>query len=813
MAWQIFYIFAKNFFRMKKALLISFLLLLNFSFSDAQDDSKSDDEDKKSAANLTYQERKDIQNNLEEGGSIPGDDELKAMGASSAQIQLLNDARNQNQNTNGEPVTKPNPVPRARQQDADEKVTPKNSAPRIKPSKIFGQNVFRNRNISSFDRIASARAPDNYIISAADQISISVWGFSDFNSVFEVDKEGYISLKETGRIYLKGLRFLDAKALIERKFSTFLDLKNSKIDISLASARVITVNVVGDVISPGSYTIPATSTAFNAITIANGTSDVGSVRNIYIRRGGKTIRTLDVYEFLFNPNNNEDFFLENNDYILVTPIHKVVSVNGAVKRPDSYELIENEGMVDLITYSGGIEPSGSTNLLVKRIKNGKYFYIDVNYDSLKIQKKNFPLENGDVITVKPIPEMPEGFIDITGSVRVPGKYEFIPGEKLSDLVMRAQGFLEEAFLAKAFIVRRKEDFSAKYISVNLQDLIQNKASKSNIELFPYDVVNIYSKNKFIDPYNITIYGSVRNPSSYLYGENLTLKDAIFLAGGFEKEAANNRIEISRLSNIGNGSEDSSRVIVFSTSVSFDLTLEKSAEDFKLHPFDQIFIRTMANFSYQKNITISGEVVYPGYYSLTNTNERLFDIIKRAGGLTEFAFPEGAKLIRYDQKIGPLFLDLTAKDIKKNSINNIYNYVLKEGDEINIPQINQLIAIRGAVNYPAIDVIGQINAPYTKGRHAKYYINNFGVGFAKGAQKRKTIVIQPGGFINKTVSLGVVNLYPKIKTGAIIVTKYKPDKKNKDKKKSEPVDWNKAIEHLTVKLTGILALYLLFQQIK
>jgi hypothetical protein len=307
-----------------------------------------------------------------------------------------------------------------------------------------------------------------------------------------------------------------------------------------------------------------------------------------------------------------------------------------------------------------------------------------------------------------------------------------------------------------------------------------------------------------------VFGSIRNPGRYLFGQGLTLKDAIYLAGGFKKEAANNRIEVSRLSNIGKGSTDTSRVIALSASIAYDLSLDSKSADFQLQPFDQIFIRKLANFEYQQNVYLSGEVLFPGMYSKIDKNEKLFDLIARAGGFTDYAFPEATLLYRTQDNIGYLFLDLKREDLTNS--NSESNYVLQEGDTITIPRINEWVSVRGAVNYPGIDSIGQINAPFFKGRHARYYITNYGIGFAKGAERWKTYVIVPGGFIKRTHSIGIVKFYPKVRQGSTIVTVYRQSKDKKDKKQSEPINWNKTIENVTIKATAILTIWLLITQI-
>ena len=745
---------------------------------------------------------------------IPSESTLRQMGVSEDQIQLLMSIKNQaNGGSQSSTVTskdsalKTPPI----RIDSLRKVSVRDTTKLLKPAAIYGQDYFRNRTIQSFDMLGITGAPEHYILSSGDQLSVSVWGYSDYNNTFVVDAEGFITSRETGRIYLKGIKLSDARKLLKSRFSAVMDLDNSQFSVVLTASRIINVNIVGEVYSPGSYSIPALSSAFNALTIANGTTDIGSVRKIYIRRGGKTIRTLDLYDYLMNPSSDQDFFLENNDYIIIPPADKVVNMTGEVRRPFSYELLDGEGLREVVKYAGGIKATGFLkSIQVKRVDGERTFYLDLNYDSLLAAKKSAPLLDGDSVLVKFIPNYPEGFVDVTGAVRVPGRYALKKNERIADLLKEAQGITDETYVARAYLIRRKQDLTREYISFNLEELLANDRSASNVELQSYDIVQIFSKTRFMDPDSITIFGSVRNPGRYLFGDGLSLKDVIYLSGGFRKEAANNKIEVSRLSNIGKGSTDTSRVIALSSSIAYDLSIDDKVAEFKLQPFDQIFIRRLANFEYQQNVYIEGEVLFPGLYSKVSKDEKLFDVIARAGGLTNYAFPEATRLHRAQDNIGYLFLDLKREDLDNPKSES--NYVLQEGDTITIPRINELVAVKGAIRYPGIDSIGQINAPFFKGRSARYYIGNYGIGFAKGAARSKTYVVLPGGFIKRTVSLGVVKFYPKVRQGSTVVAVYKLDKDKKEKKQAEPVNWNKTIENLTIKATAVLTIWLLITQI-
>jgi protein involved in polysaccharide export with SLBB domain len=741
---------------------------------------------------------------------IPAEDELKKLGATPEEIKSIMEYKNKTsapsattESTTIIPTQKTEieTVPVMQQQAVQ-----LNENEQSVPIKIYGQDFFRNRNMKFYEKASDAKASDNYILAGGDEISISVWGYSSYNEIFKLESDGSIKPTETGRIYLKGLKFNDAKALIINRFGQVFDLGNSKIDITLVYSRVINVNIVGEVVNPGSYSISAINTAFNALVAASGTTEIGSVRKIYVKRAGKTIKTLDVYQYLLNPDSNEDFYLEDNDYIFVPLVEKIVAVSGGIKRPHNYELIENEDLETLIQYAGGLSSSAySQSVQIKRIENNRTFITDVNLDSLITNKKNFELHDGDLVSVKTISGKEENFVDVDGEVRIPGRYELKKADKIYDLIMKAEGVLNETYLERAYLIRQKNDLSKEYISINLGNILKDQNSPENLFLQKYDLLSVFSKSRFIDYDSISVTGFVRVPQNYLYGAGMTIKDAIYLAGGFKTEAANNRIEVSRVTNLV---DTSKRVIILQAEIEKDLSLPDKVSDFKLQPYDIIFVRKIAQFSYQENVVIEGEVNYPGVYTIKE-NERLTDLIERAGGLTPFAFLEGAKLQRSEKNIGYVLLDL--KKVMKRSTSN-FNYLLKSGDNIFIPKTNELVAIKGAINYPDINRINQISAPLFKHKRAGFYINQYGGGFAKKAAKGKTYVMEPNGFVKTTFNLAFIHVYPKVKIGSVIYTQYKEEKEKSKKKEKEPLDWNKVIENTTVKITGVLTLWILINQV-
>ena len=619
-----------------------------------------------------------------------------------------------------------------------------------------------------------------------------------------MDNNGAIHPKLLGRMYLKGLSLEKARSLLKRRFGSIFDLSSSQIDITLTYSRVITTNIVGEVERPGSYTISAVNTDFNALMASGGVSDIGSVREIYVKRKGKIVRKLDVYEFLMDPKGDYDFFLENDDYIFIPVIGRTVTVVGEVKREHTYELIEEEHLTKLIDFAGGLTSAAyTTNIQIKRYLDSEEILIDLSLDSLTRNNLDFELQDGDHVIIHKIPEGITNYVEIIGAVKLPGKYQLKEGQKISDVINIAERILYNTYLPRGYVVRINEDLSIQYIPFNLGSVMSNMNSGENIRLQSFDLINIYAKDDFKDDFNISIEGAVRIPGVYPFGNGLKLKDVLYFGGGLKHGAANNRIEISRILNFNDAVNQAlpTRITVLTVQVDFNLNIDDDAAAFELQPFDQIFVRTTPEFEFQRNVTISGEILYAGTYSLLSKEERLSDVIARAGGVTDWAFLEGATLFRVDNEAGYLFMDVKKVLTHQNTKTN---YILKEGDIIVIPKINELIMIAGEIEYPGTDVI---NAPYHKNRCARFYIRKYGAGFTKDAKKRKTYVVLPGGFVKNTTGFGLFNIYPRVKKGSTIVVVKKVKREKEDKEKVE-IDWNVFIEKTTVKITGLLTLYFL-----
>lgn len=747
---------------------------------------------------------------------------------------------------------------------------------------VYGQQIFRNQTLEVYRSADNIKPPNTYVLGPGDEIIVAVFGRSQAEFAFTINEEGFIKPTGGSRIYLKGLTLEKAKRLVQKRFSQYYSFTPEQFALTVNAARTITVNIFGEVEGYGSFTISAINTAFNALVAAGGPTNIGTVRKIKIIRG-KEVKILDVYDFLFDPTVQYDFFLQNNDIIQVPVSEKVVDIMGAVKRPLRYELIEREDLVDLIRYAGGLDVNAYLkNIQVNRIVGGQRIIIDVDLEKIIAQNSGFALENGDVVQVRTIGARLENYAEIDGAVEYPGKYELKNGMRLSDLVTRGT-LREDARTDNAFILRENTNSTVQLIKVNLVDLqigsaadlvlqrrdklvvysqrtftdaqsvtingavrrpatygfnidlrladlvdqsgglnpdatefayltrtnpnnsdfleyiridiqqaVADPSSAANIKLEPEDKILIMSKRVFSDEYQIRVSGSVRNPGSYQYAPSLNLNDVLTLAGGLELSAAANRIDIFRV--VLNENEPT-QTVVATVKVDKNLNIITGSE-ISLEPFDIVVVRNVPDFELQETIVLNGEVRYPGVYALIAKNEKLIDVIKRAGGLTSEAFPEGAQLYRTNEDIGVVLLEL---DQALKSSNSRFNYIMKDGDNITIPKSKDLVTINlkgtlAAELYPDKMLNrGQLSVAYVSGKKADWYLKKYAAGLdrTKRARKRLVTVELPNGHVEDATLLVFT---PKVKKGSKINVGMKPKKAEKpEKEKGEKIDWNSVIK--------------------
>jgi protein involved in polysaccharide export with SLBB domain len=725
-------------------------------------------------------------------------------------------------------------------------------------AKIFGQDIFRNNKLNFYQKALDAKAPENYKLGPGDEISISIWGFNEFSETLEVDARGYISPSSYGRIYVKGLTFKNMRSLLKNKFSTFFDMQNSEIDVSLSYSKVITVNIVGEVYNPGSYVIPSINTAFNALIASNGPTQIGTVRNIYIKRNGKTVDSLDVYKFLFDPEKSHDIYLQDGDYLFVPPAKNLIEISGAVNRPYTYEAKDNESVSDMVRYAGGFSAKAYRDIItLKRLDYNDMRVFDVHSNDFDSES----VFNGDELIVNHISNKLSNVITINGNIGVAGEYEYKNGEKLLELLNRAKCISQKTFLEKVYIIRLNSDRTKSHIAINLESILEDETHSDNILMQEYDIVNVMSIDDFDDNFNISVEGAVRNPGDFNFGDGMSLQSALFLAGGLTQQAEGSRVEISRIMeyDINSNKLKPRRAIVKNVKVGNDLVLSQEAENFELQPYDQIFVRSNPDFEPVINVQILGEVKYPGTYSILRKNEKISSLIKRSGGLTSYAYLDGVKMYRKfevttvnDEEIKDMnisdelkrtilndpeaasiyaeelesnnneIFNSVPKSSKKINLDMVYldlekalksnqskhNLVLNEGDSIIIPKTMDVVHITGEL----MNLQGNsISAPYFSSKRANYYVKNFAGGFSKLNDRSNTVVVYPNGIAKKSKNFLFFKLSPKVSKGSTIrvSSKIKKDKrKNKGK-----IDWNQQIENAMLKLSAVLTLWVLVDRVQ
>ncbi|MDP2188242.1 MAG: SLBB domain-containing protein [Sphingobacteriaceae bacterium] len=672
---------------------------------------------------------------------------------------------------------------------------------------LYGRSIYQSGNLQLMGQATDTKAPDTYVLGPGDELVVSVFGVSYANEVVKIDSKGAARVKGMGTLYLTGLTFEAARKLIRAKFGQYYDLNNNQLEITLLFSRVIKVNVVGEVNNPGTYEFSALNSVFNALLAAGGPSEAGSVRQIEVQRAGKVVYRFDTYHFLAGKLSNKPFSLEDQDYIVVKALGSIVELEGAVRRPATYELLPSEGLEALIDWAGGLS-SNAYQGSIQRITfaNGAREVKEFQMTAGKMPLDS--LRDGDQILVRGLPDDVRNALEIDGDVNQPGSYTFEPNITVYELIRRAGGLKPTAYMQKAFLSRRKTDASREMIALDLNGLMADSLSGANIKLQPYDKLLVASKSDLIDTYDIQVIGAVRKPGAIEYASGLTLGDLLLQVGGLKPEADVKRIEIIRISLFDEQKKAGSRI--FTVSVEVENGELKGADLSKmLMPYDRVYVRTLADFMSPASVTLTGEFNFPGTYALLSRDERVSDLIQRAGGLKPYAFVEAAKFYRQTAPGGQVLLDLS-KVLR--SLSSRYNYRLQDGDSISVPEFVPYVSIQGlGVQYLNTTGLEAVNAPFKTGLRADGFVKRYGDGFSERANKRRLFVVAADDKVSRTRSYLGLRVYPKVTPGATIYVMEKEITK-REKEKGEPVNWNRVIENTTVKLTGLATLYLLFSQI-
>ena len=515
--------------------------------------------------------------------------------------------------------------------------------PKMK-SDLFGFDVFKGNSLLTFQSNLNIPTPAGYILGSGDKLFIDIYGQSEAYYQIEISPEGTIILENFGPIHLSGLTVENATKRIENRLSKVYlgingDKKNTFVNVSVGKSRTIKVNIVGEVDVPGSYTLSAFNTVYNALYVAGGITENATLRDVKVYRNNKLISKVDIYKYLTAGDASGDIALENNDLILVKPYTNRVTLNGAVKIEGRFELLKNESLQDLLNYASGFNEQAYTKTIkVKRVSDGEHIVADINKDQFEI----FTPKSGDVFQVDKVLDRYKNRVIVNGAVYRPGVYAITKGLGVKGLLAKTEGLKQDALTTTANIIRTNEDLSTSSITFNLRDVLSGK--DQDILLQKEDVLTITSKSEIKEDDYVEIAGAVNQPGIYTYSKGMKLKDLILKARGFNKTAAETRVEISRKLKDSNADKSKlSQVIVVDISKEFD-DLENE-NNIMLSPFDHITVRTNPNFKEKQFVYVDGQVNYPGLYAIESKSERVSDLLKRSGGVNEFAYPNGATLIR------------------------------------------------------------------------------------------------------------------------------------------------------------------------
>ena len=633
---------------------------------------------------------------------------------------------------------------------------------------VFGRNIFNTHNLT-FEPSANLPTPPNYRLGAGDQVIIDIWGANQISIQETISPDGAININNLGMVYLNGMTVSQAAEHLRHKMNKIYaglsdENPTSHLKLTLGNTRTIQINVMGEVLRPGTYALSAFSTVFHALYRAGGVSSIGSMRDIQVVRNGKNVAQVDVYDFIMHGKTDDDIKLQEGDVIIVSPYEALVKIEGNVKRPMRYEMKKDETVATLLKYAGNFSSDAYTRSMKLIRQNGKEYQLFTIDD---IDYSGFKLADGDVLTVDGILERFENKLEIKGAVYRPGIYQLGADlQTLKDLVAKADGLMEEAFLTRAVLNRQHEDMTREVIQVDMKGIMNG--TKPDIALKRNDVLYIPSIHDLQNLGNVEVFGEVARPGKFIYADNMTLEDLIIQAGGLLESASTIKVDVSRRIKNPKSTSSTAEISEMFTFALKDGFVIDGEVGFTLKPFDQVFVRKSPTYRAQVNVSVDGEIEYAGTYALTNKSERLSDLVKKAGGLNKFAYANGAKLIRKanDEEISRMrsVVNMMERELGEKivdslniDIEHVYSVgidlvaalenpggdadiVLREGDRLTIPEMTNTVKINGAVMMPN-------TVTYNSGMSVKDYISQAG-GYSNGARKSKAFIIYMNGQIAK-----------------------------------------------------------------
>lgn len=658
-------------------------------------------------------------------------------------------------------------------------------------NQVFGRNIFNTRNLT-FEPSVNLATPPNYRLGPGDEVIIDIWGTSQNTIRQQISPDGTINIEKIGPVSLSGMTVSEANEYLKRvlgKTYSGLDAPDGTLEIrlTLGNARTIQINVMGEVIQPGTYALSSFSTVFHALYRAGGVNEIGSLRNVQVTRNGKTVAKVDVYDFIMKGKTQDDIRLQEGDVIIVPAYEALVQISGNVKRPMKFEMKKNETLATLINYAGGFSADAYTRSLRVVRQNGEEYEINTVKE---IDYSAYPMRNGDVVTAEAILNRFTNKLEVRGAVYRPGIYQ-LNGEinTVRALVNEAKGLMGDAFTNRAVLQREREDLTTEIISVDVRSIMAG--TSPDIPLQKNDILYIPSIHDLEDRGDVAIFGEVAKPDSYSYSDNMTLEDLIIRAGGLRESASTVRVDVSRRIKDPKSTHSTDSIGQMFTFALKDGFVIDGEQGFTLQPYDQVFVRRSPGYQAQQNVQVTGEVIFGGTYAMTTTEERLSDLVKKAGGATPKAYLHGAKLIRVandeEKKRMRDVIDLMNRQFGKAMMDSLdirvedtfsvgidlekamaqpgseYDLVLREGDVLSVPKLNNTVKVNGAVMMP--NTVG-----YLSDKNANYYLDQAG-GYALNAKKSKKFVI----YMNGQVARIKGRSKDKIEPGCEIIV---PSKKNK-----------------------------------
>ena len=745
---------------------------------------------------------------------------------------------------------------------------------KVKPeNSVFGKHIFQDGSITTFEVSKDYIPSDAYILGPGDVVTVSIFGRSQADLQFTIKPDGFIAPSNLPKIYLKGISLGQARTLVENRFKNFYQFDKGQFALTLTTARTLTVQITGAVENPGTYTLSAYNTAFNALMAAGGPNALGTVRNIQVING-RNVKELDVYQFLFNPKKQSDYYLQNNDILFVPFTGNLVEIEGSVKQKGVFEMKDQENFDELIAYAGGYLSDALKDeiQLVRKDSQGSFVK---EYSGDALSKLTF--QDGDKVIVATQTSDQKDYVEVKGAVNYPGIYGIRDYPSLKTLLEKVD-LREESRTDVAYLLRISPNGVSSVQSFRPDEVINGSV---DIALEAEDVIQILNQRDFTDSTVVTVTGAVRDIGTYYIDSNVTIGTLINLSNGLKKDAKKDlgyvyrtapngetqvipvaldddgftfqdrdelhilsektfydkavlsvsgevktplelpydkNITVAQVIELAGGltfAGDSSELIIYRmpfsgasigelVEIAVNLATD-GAQTFQ--PFDALVVRRKYGFTFQDYVNIKGEVVYPGRYALRK-GETVKDLIRKAGGITNEAFPEAAQFSREGKGTVSIRIDRILKNSRTYD-----NISLLPGDDIYIPKKDYTVEIRmantEAENYGLFSerFKGEsMHVAYVAGKNSRWYVKNMAGGFGENAKRTNTTVVYADGVSKEYSFWRIKNRYPKVKPGSMIVVGSKPEKEGKKDRKE--IDWQAFTQNLVAQATSLLTVYTL-----